>query len=99
MHMYAKCDKNIPCVSRVMNILIRDGGMDSHSGYSAYPEVVQYYSLDMTQIPSKQLKAGHHQSVSKTPFELHFPGGPIVVRHCVLAGYAVLLKITLCILN
>ena len=61
MHMYTKCDQNIPCGSRVMNIFTNcywmdgrtDGWMnrqtyrrtDSHSDYSADPRVVQFQSL------------------------------------------------------
>ena len=42
MHMYAKCDKNIPCGSRVMKIFTNWLQTDSHSYYSADPRVMQF---------------------------------------------------------
>ena len=48
--MYATCDKNIPCGSRVMNVLLTgnvwtdgrtDRQTDSHSDYSTDPMVVK----------------------------------------------------------
>ena len=49
MHMYAKCDCNLPCGSRVMIIIINlprmEGWTDSHSDYSADKRVVQYTIL------------------------------------------------------
>ena len=37
--------------------------------------------------PGKHLKAGHHQRPSETPFKWRFTSGPMLARHCVLAGY------------
>ena len=36
--------------------------------------------------PGKHLKAGHLRPASETPFEWHFACGPMVARHCMLAG-------------
>ena len=36
--------------------------------------------------PRKQLKAGHHRPASETSFEWRLAGGPMVARHCMLAG-------------
>ena len=40
-------------------------------------------------IPSKHLKEGHHRSASETTFEWRFAGGPLVARHCTLAGFVI----------
>ena len=43
VHLFAKCDQNMPCRSRVMSFfsLTGNGRKDSHSDYSAHPRVVQ----------------------------------------------------------
>ena len=42
MHVYAHCDQDIPCGSRVISISLTDHGRtDSHSDYSADLRVVQ----------------------------------------------------------
>ena len=40
-------------------------------------------------IPSKHVKSGHYRPASKTPFERHFAGGPIVARDWILAGHII----------
>ena len=32
------------------------------------------------------VKMGHYWPASEMPFTLHFAGGPIVIRNCMLAG-------------
>ena len=60
--MYAKCDKNIPCGSRAMNIsLTGNGRTDSHSDYSAEPLVEQYMVLQ-TFLSQKTLNL-HFQNI------------------------------------
>ena len=40
-----------------------------------------------TNIKTKHKKAGQGRPASEMPFELHFVGGPMWVRHSVLAGF------------
>ena len=36
---------------------------------------------------TSNIKKGHHRPAGETPFEWRFAGGPMVVQHCMLAGY------------
>ena len=53
---------------------------------------------------NKHKKAGHHLPTNETPFKLRFVGGPMVVRHSMLAGEfenrsLLLSELTICMLG
>ena len=50
--------------------------------YTVYNRI----GLISVKLPRMHVKSGHYRSVSKTPSEWRFAGGPIVARDWILAG-------------
>ena len=53
MHLYANFDQNIPCVFKSykhFHFLTTEGRTRSHSDYSAHPRVVQFATLQVSQL-------------------------------------------------
>ena len=64
---------------------------DSFEHQKCLPENIivdlRIISIIKTNIKTKHKKAGQGWPASEMPFEWRFASGPILVRHCVLAGF------------